>query len=126
MANKTHGFDEEPQVFQGADFLVSAPPVSVVIGEGGRLVIPADMRKRMGIGAGDTVALRLDGDSLKIVSSRMALEAVQRLARKLKKPGESEVDAFLAERREETKRVDERFDRLEREAEEISARKRKR
>jgi hypothetical protein len=43
------------------------------------------------------------------------------LARQHQQPGVDEVDAFIADRREEARRVDERFDRLEREAAEIAA-----
>jgi AbrB family looped-hinge helix DNA binding protein len=100
------------------------PPVSAVVGEGGRLVIPADMRKLMGIKPGDTVALRLEDGSLRVISSKMALEAIRAQARRVK--GGSEVDDFLAERRKEAKRDDERFDRLEREAADVAASKRKR
>jgi hypothetical protein len=53
----------------------------------------------------------------------MALKRIQDIARKLKNPGESVVDEFLAERREEQRRSDERFDRLEHEAAEIAERR---
>jgi len=127
MVRKAQGFEEEPQKFEHGDLAAAAfpsPPVAAVIGEGGRLVIPADMRRAMGIKPGDTVSLRLEEGALKVVSPKMALEAVRKLARTLKEPEVSEVDEFLAERREEARREDERFDRLEREAAEIAARKR--
>lgn len=124
MVRKGSGFEEEPQSFQHETSLPS-PPAKAVIGEGGRLVIPADMRKAMGIKPGDTVSLRLEEGALEVISPKMALEAVRKLARKLKEPGVSLVDEFLADRRDEDRRVNERFDRLEREAAEIAARKHK-
>lgn len=124
MVRKGPGFGEEPQSFQHEAFLPS-PPAKAVIGEGGRLVIPADMRKAMGIKPGDTVSLRLEEGALEVISPKMALETVRKLARKLKEPGVSLVDEFLADRRDEERRVNERFDRLEREAAEIAARKRR-
>jgi hypothetical protein len=53
-------------------------------------------------------------------ASELILKRVQGIARELKKPGQSVVDEFLAERLEEQRRSDERFDRLEREAAKIS------
>jgi hypothetical protein len=49
------------------------------------------------------------------------LQQIRALAQQHKKPGVDEVDEFIADRREEARRVDERFDRLEREAAEIAA-----
>jgi len=123
------GLEEESQGFDHGPALTAIPsfsaPVKAVIGEGGRLVIPADMRKLMEIQPGDTVSLRIEDGVLRVVSSKMALKRVQEIARKLKKPGESVVDEFLAERREEQRRSDERFDRLAREAAEIAAAKKR-
>lgn len=111
------GLKEEKRGFAQASALRAAysAPLKAVIGEGGRLVIPADMRKLMDIQTGDTVSLRIEDGVLRVVSPKMALRRVQQIARKLKKPGESVVDEFLAGRREEQRRSDERFDRLERE-----------
>src|SRR5262245_37426669 len=121
---KNPGFGEDQPGFRYDSPQFPSPPISATIGEGGRLVIPAEMRKAMGITPGDTVSLRLEEGALRVVSPKMAREAVQKFALKWKKHGTSEVDEFLAERREEARRVDERFDRLEREAAEIGARKR--
>ena len=118
-----NGFSEKGEDFtpSGSGEQSHSAPVSVVVGEGGRLVIPAEMRKKMGVIPGDTVAVRLEAGGLRVVSAKQALEEIRRIARKSKAPGISEVDAFLADRREAQRRSDERFDRLEREAAEIAA-----
>jgi len=66
----------------------------------GRVVIPADFRKRLGIRTGDEVVLEMDGDELRILSLKRNLERAQRLVRKHVKPGKSLVDELIAERRE--------------------------
>lgn len=117
LAEESQDFEHKSAAPNAASF---STPVKAVIGEGGRLVIPAEMRKLMGIKPGDTVSLRMDDGALRVVSAKMALRRVQEIARKLKEPGESVVDEFLAERRQEQQRSDERFDRLEREAAQIA------
>jgi AbrB family looped-hinge helix DNA binding protein len=77
------------------------------INENGRLVIPANFRKALGINAGDEVVLRLEDDELRITTLRQRIARAQRHARKYIKPGasiSSIVDEFLAERREEAER----------------------
>lgn len=119
LAEESQGFDHQ---LVGPPVTMSfSAPVKAVIGEGGRLVIPAEMRKLMEIGPGDTVSLRIEDGALRVVSPKMALRRIQEIARRLKRPGQSVVDEFLADRREEQRRSDERFDRLEREAAEIAA-----
>jgi AbrB family looped-hinge helix DNA binding protein len=47
--------------------------------EGGRIVIPADIRKSLQINIGDEVVLLLEEDSLLIVSKQTALRRAQEL-----------------------------------------------
>lgn len=75
--------------------------VEVKVTQGGRILIPADMRKRLGIKIGETVNLRENGSSV-TVSSRLA--ALRRLQESLKgkiPEGVSLVDELIAERRKE-------------------------
>jgi AbrB family looped-hinge helix DNA binding protein len=116
------GFAEEPQSFDTEPAgLASVGYMRLKIGEAGRIVIPAEMRAAMMVQPGDTVAAEVINGELRIISPQVALREIQALARKHKRPGVSEVDEFIAERREEQRRSDERFDRLEREAAEIRA-----
>ena len=70
--------------------------------EGGRIVIPAEIRKRLGFEIGETFSLEIDeDDSLRISSRSQALRRAQRLFRKYVPEGVSVVDEFIAERRKE-------------------------
>ncbi len=73
----------------------------VIVGKGGRLVIPARMRKAMGIKEGDTMVARVDEGELVAVPLGVAIKKVQENLKHLKRPGESIVDEFIADRRRE-------------------------
>lgn len=112
---KARGFSEESSEFshpQAAARTGSIPSVRTTLGEGGRLVIPAAMRKAMGINPGDTVILKVNDGEMTALSQTAAIRKIQQRLSALRKPGESVVDEFLAERREEQRRSDERLDRL--------------
>jgi AbrB family looped-hinge helix DNA binding protein len=70
----------------------------------GRVVIPAQFRKALGISAGGEIILRWEDDELRITTMKQNIERAQRHARKYLKPGVSVVDEFIAERREAAKR----------------------
>ena len=70
------------------------------VNENGRVVIPAAFRRRLGIGIGDEVELRVEGDELRISTLRRNIERAQRLIRKHVKPGVSLVDELIEERRQ--------------------------
>ena len=65
----------------------------------GRLVIPTEVRKAMGIDPSGRLTARLVEGELRLISPKAALRRAQKIARKFKKPGESVVDDFLAERK---------------------------
>jgi len=113
---------EEPRPFEHDDSgLRSVDYARLKIDGAGRIVIPAEMRAAMLVKPGDTVTAEVANGEFRIVSPEVVLRQIQALARQHKQPGIDEVDAFIADRREEARRVDERFDRLEREAAEIAA-----
>ena len=76
---------------------VDAIPLS--IDAQGRLTIPRELREAMLTGADGKVTARVENGELRVIAPRVALRRAQEIARKYKKPGESVVDEFLAERR---------------------------
>ena len=70
------------------------------VNENGRLVIPAPLRKQLGIHPGDEVELRVEDNELRITTLKHRIERAQRLIRKYIKPGRSLADELIAERRE--------------------------
>jgi AbrB family looped-hinge helix DNA binding protein len=74
------------------------------VNENGRVVIPSEFRKILGIRAGDEVVLRIEGDELRITTQQRRIQRAQARARRYMKSGTSLVDELLAERREAAKR----------------------
>ncbi len=66
----------------------------------GRLSLPADFRKAIGLGTGGEVVVELDGNDIRIRTMHEAVARAQALARRLfaDKPNVS-ADDFLAQRR---------------------------
>jgi AbrB family looped-hinge helix DNA binding protein len=111
------GFQEARQAGNDPGFreeLLKAPPrhEKLKLGEGGRIVIPAAMREEMGLAPGETLIAHVENGELRVRSWLKNLKRIQAELSALKKPGESVVDEFLEERREEQRWSDERFDRL--------------
>jgi AbrB family looped-hinge helix DNA binding protein len=74
------------------------------LGEAGRLVIPAALRREMGVEPGDDLLLRVEEGELRIIGRMQAIRRFQARAQQFKKPGESVVDEFIAEREAEAAR----------------------
>jgi AbrB family looped-hinge helix DNA binding protein len=74
------------------------------LNENGRIVIPAAIRRQMGLTAGDTLLFSIEGDVLKVESHRARVRRVQESLRKYISPGRSLADELIAERREEARR----------------------
>jgi len=81
-------------------------PVKVRIAAGGRVVIPAEVRQGLGVSEGDELLITRDGDGIRITTVKQAVKEVQTFFGQFKKPGESVVDEFLAERNEEAYKED--------------------
>ena len=70
--------------------------------EGGRIVIPVEIRKRLGLTVGQTFSLEIgEDDSLRISTRDQALRRAQQLFRRHVPEGVSVVDEFIADRRKE-------------------------
>jgi len=76
---------------------------SAVLGPQGRLVIPAEIRKKLGYEPGTVVNIWVEGGNLRMQSQGAAREAAKALFRKTRR-SESIVDELIAERRAEAAR----------------------
>ena len=70
---------------------------------GGKIVIPADIRRQLGLVEGDVLAVERDGDTVVLKSRKQVLREVREsFSRLIKTP--FTVDEFIAERRAEAAR----------------------
>jgi AbrB family looped-hinge helix DNA binding protein len=74
------------------------------VGRSGRLVIPADVRRALGLEPGTEVVLRVDEDGLHLQSRQQALARAQALVRRHVPRSRRLVSELLAERRREARR----------------------
>jgi AbrB family looped-hinge helix DNA binding protein len=73
------------------------------LGAKGRVVIPAAMRKALGMAENEVIDLRVVDGELRIVTLRETIRRVQERARRYVKPGTLVSDELSAERREAAK-----------------------
>jgi AbrB family looped-hinge helix DNA binding protein len=73
---------------------------TVVLGRQGRLVIPAEIRKALGLAPGDPLHLRVAAGRLVLERPKDAVSELRRLGAAVP-PGRSLVEELLAERRAE-------------------------
>ena len=76
----------------------------VVLSEGGRIVIPASIRKALGVAPGDSLSLRVEDNELRILSQREAVRRAQEIVSKRIAPGRSLVKELREERKREASR----------------------
>lgn len=77
---------------------------TISLGERGRLVLPAPLRRHLDLRPGDRLILTLDADGgFRTVSAREQARRLHGLYRDLA-PGRSLADELIAERHEETRR----------------------
>ena len=72
--------------------------------EGGRVVVPAELRLKMGIDIGDVLVWRQDGKRLILSTKMAAIRRAQALMAPFSKPRQSSTDQLIAERRREAAR----------------------
>lgn len=70
----------------------------------GRVVIPAEFRKALGIKAGDEIILGWDDDEIRITTMKRRIERAQRHLRQYIKEGTPLVDELIADRKREAAR----------------------
>ena len=76
----------------------------VRLSSNGRIVIPAEMRKALGVKPGETIMLEVEDGVLRIESYPSRIRRIQQEFRKYAKPGILASDELIAERREEARR----------------------
>lgn len=74
------------------------------LGQGGRLVIPTEYRRRLGLETGDEVLMRLDEEGLHLSTPAQAVARAQALVRRYIPEERSLSDELISERREEAAR----------------------
>ncbi|TXM94896.1 AbrB/MazE/SpoVT family DNA-binding domain-containing protein [Methylobacterium sp. WL30] len=77
---------------------------AVKIIDGGKLIIPAAFRRKLGIDTGDTVVLELGEDGLHVRSLTSAVRLAQEIVREFVPNEVNLADELVAERRSEAER----------------------
>lgn len=70
------------------------------LAENGRVVIPAQVRKELGVESGGEIILQREENGYRLSTRRQRIEEARRYLRRHAKPGGSVVEEFIAERRE--------------------------
>ena len=76
----------------------------VKIVDGGKLVIPASMRRELGLGTGDTVLVGIDDGELRVRSLPKAIERARAILRRHVPEGVDLSDELIADRRRAAER----------------------
>lgn len=74
------------------------------LGKGGRIVIPSECRRELGVAPGDEVLLQVAEGELRILSLKEAIRRSQAVLRRHVAEGRSLVDELIGERRKEAER----------------------
>jgi AbrB family looped-hinge helix DNA binding protein len=74
------------------------------MGQGGRVVIPGEYRRRLGLRSGDEIIMHLDDEGLHLYTPAQAVARAQALVRRYVPEGRSLSDELISERREEAVR----------------------
>ena len=78
--------------------------INTKMSDGGRVVIPAEIRNSMGLKEGDTVLWELRGGEAVLTTRLMQMREAQTMVRQHLPAGVSLVDELIAERRAENAR----------------------
>lgn len=78
--------------------------MQVKVSEGGRVVIPAELREKYRIQIGDTLLWVEDGGALRLSSRRDGIDRARQIVAKYKRSGVSVSDELIADRRLEAER----------------------
>lgn len=78
--------------------------VKTKVGQGGRIVLPAEFRKAMGIKPGDEVILALMDGEIRVITRQSAIKRAQGMLRQYIPEGRILSDELIQERRAEAAR----------------------
>lgn len=74
------------------------------VNEDGRMLIPAEVRKALGLKPGETVLLSVEDDTLRVVTLKRGLRRAQALLRRYVPEDTALAEGLIAERKREAKR----------------------
>ena len=77
--------------------------VKTKLGQGGRIVLPAQFRKAMGVEPGDELILAMKDGEVRVFTRRAAIKRAQGMLKHIA-PGRSLADELIQERRAEAAR----------------------
>lgn len=77
--------------------------IRLKLSENGRVVIPAEVRRELGVEAGGEILLERQENGYRLTTRRQRIREAQRFLSRYVKPGVSVVDELIAERRESAK-----------------------
>jgi AbrB family looped-hinge helix DNA binding protein len=77
---------------------------TVVLGESGRIVLPAAIRSEFGLKTGDRLTIAVNGNRIEILSMDMALKEIRESIVDQRGSMKGLLDEFLEERREQARR----------------------
>ena len=83
---------------------ITQESVASRLNDNGRIVIPAKIRKSMGLKPGDVVVMSLEDGVLRMESHLAKIRRIQKEFKKFATPGTLASDELIAERREEARR----------------------
>lgn len=74
------------------------------VGPGGRLVIPADHRRALGLEVGDEVILTVDEGALRVATLKQTMARAQALVKRHNPKGKSLAESLIRDRRAEARK----------------------
>jgi AbrB family looped-hinge helix DNA binding protein len=77
---------------------------TIRVSDGGRIVIPADVRERLGLSVGSEIVLAVEDDHATLMAAKAARHRAQQRVRKYVDPDVSLSEELMVERREDAKR----------------------
>jgi AbrB family looped-hinge helix DNA binding protein len=77
---------------------------TVILGESGRIVLPAAIRNEFGLKTGDRLTIAINGNRIEILSMDMALKEIRESIVDQHGSMKGLLDEFLEERREQARR----------------------
>ncbi len=82
------------------------PRYDILLQDNGRMVLPVELRRTLGVGQGGRVVVQTDGDRIEITTAERSRARAKARMRRLFAGRDSVVDELIAERREEARRED--------------------